>query len=130
MKVIIFKLLLVPYTNMSFIIFSTLILKLQILGSLLKNYFIKSIQCMVLYKLYLWSFKKSKNVFKWSARLSATYANTRLSVGLRPRYLILWCGVLYSFSSKPLYCYRCSRAIVIVYLFEVIVFHGTYPLIV
>jgi hypothetical protein len=53
-------------------------------------------------------FKKSKNVFKWSARLSATYVNTGLSVGLRPRYCILWCGVLYCCSSGPLYCYRCS----------------------
>ena len=39
--------------------------------------------------------------------LSATYTNTRLSVGLRLRYRILWCGVLYCCSSEPLYCYHC-----------------------
>jgi hypothetical protein len=76
------------------------------------------------------SLRKVKNVFKWSARLSATYVNTGLSVGLQPRYCILWCGVLYCCSSGPLYCYRCSWAIVIVYLFEDIVSHGTHPLIV
>ena len=38
---------------------------------------------------------KNKNVFKWSTKLSIIYANTKLSVGLRPIYCILWCGVLY-----------------------------------
>uniref|UniRef100_A0A2N9GVD6 CCHC-type domain-containing protein n=1 Tax=Fagus sylvatica TaxID=28930 RepID=A0A2N9GVD6_FAGSY len=48
-------------------------------------------------KTWPWLFKKSKNVFKWSARLSATYANTGLSVGLRPSHIpksLVWVRVV------------------------------------
>ena len=93
MKIINCKSLLVPYNNISFITLCAHILKLQMFSNLLKNYFMKSIKCILLYKLYLWNFKKRKNVLKWSTSLSATYAKTGLRVTFGRG--IVYCGVVY-----------------------------------